>query len=115
MWIALIISDQLFLIIMSFLLFRFFDITKFLGINKIEKLNGSLGIMLDDIVAGTYTLIIVFFIKIFLLFMAEREPLILILLKLPIKAAELILYVIGLVAHLPFYCYLALMKVNHIL
>ncbi|MEC8048942.1 MAG: phosphatidylglycerophosphatase A [Chloroflexota bacterium] len=66
MWIALIISDQLFLIIMSFLLFRFFDITKFLGINKIEKLNGSLGIMLDDIVAGIYTLIIVFFIKLFL-------------------------------------------------
>ena len=66
MWIALIVSDQLFLIILSFLLFRFFDITKFLGINKIEKLNGSLGIMLDDIVAGIYTLIIVFFIKLFL-------------------------------------------------
>ena len=66
MWISLIVSDQLFLIIMSFLLFRFFDITKFLGINKIEKLNGSLGIMLDDIVAGLYTLIIVILIKIFL-------------------------------------------------
>ena len=65
MWIALIISDQLFLIIMSFLLFRFFDITKFLGINKIEKLNGSLGIMLDDIVAGIYTLIIIFYKIIF--------------------------------------------------
>ena len=66
MWISLIVSDQLFLIIMSLLLFRFFDITKFLGINKIEKLNGSLGIMLDDIVAGFYTLIIVILIKIFL-------------------------------------------------
>ncbi len=66
MWISLIVSDQLFLIILSFLLFRFFDITKFLGINKIEKLNGSLGIMLDDIVAGIYTLIIVILIKIFL-------------------------------------------------
>ena len=66
MWISLIVSDQLFLVIMSFLLFRFFDITKFLGINKIEKLNGSLGIMLDDIVAGFYTLIIVILIKIFL-------------------------------------------------
>ena len=66
MWISLIASDQFFLIIISFLLFRFFDITKFLGINKIEKLNGSLGIMLDDIVAGLYTLIIVILIKIFL-------------------------------------------------
>ena len=66
MWISLLISDQLFLIIISFLLFRFFDITKFVGINKIEKLNGSLGIMLDDIVAGIYTLMIIFFIKLFL-------------------------------------------------
>ena len=36
MWISLIVSDQLFLVIMS-LLFRFFDITKFLGINRIES------------------------------------------------------------------------------
>ena len=66
MWISLLLFDGIIMILISFLLFRFFDITKFLGINKIEKLNGSLGIMLDDIVAGTYTLIIVFFIKIFL-------------------------------------------------
>ncbi len=66
MWISLILVDGIFLILTSFLLFRFFDITKILGINKIENLNGSLGIMLDDIVAGIYTLIIVFFIKIIL-------------------------------------------------
>ncbi|MBA4715092.1 MAG: phosphatidylglycerophosphatase A [Chloroflexi bacterium] len=66
MWISLLLFDEIILILISFFLFRFFDITKFLGINKIEKLNGSLGIMLDDIVAGIYTLIIVFFIKIFL-------------------------------------------------
>lgn len=66
MWISLLLFDGIILISISFFLFRFFDITKFLGINKIEKLNGSLGIMLDDIVAGIYTLIIVFFIKIFL-------------------------------------------------
>ena len=66
MWISLLLFDEIILILISFFLFRFFDITKFLGINKIENLNGSLGIMLDDIVAGIYTLIIVFFIKIFL-------------------------------------------------
>ena len=66
MWISLLLFDEIILILISFFLFRFFDITKFLGINKIEKLNGSLGIMLDDIVAGIYTLIIVFVIKIFL-------------------------------------------------
>ena len=66
MWISLIFVDGILLILTSFFLFRFFDITKILGINKIEKLNGSLGIMLDDIVAGIYTLIIVFFIKIIL-------------------------------------------------
>ncbi|MBL40737.1 MAG: phosphatidylglycerophosphatase [Chloroflexi bacterium] len=66
MWISLLLFDGVILILTSFFVFRFFDITKFLGINKIEKLNGSLGIMLDDIVAGIYTLIIVFVIKIFL-------------------------------------------------
>ena len=63
MWISLIVSDQLFLVIMSFLLFRFFDITKLLGIHKIEKLNGSLGIILDDVFAGLYSLIIIYIIK----------------------------------------------------
>jgi phosphatidylglycerophosphatase A len=37
---------------LSFLLFRFFDITKIGLIKKIEKLPGGIGIMGDDIAAG---------------------------------------------------------------
>lgn len=40
--------------ILGFLLFRLFDITKPLGIRKIESLPGGLGIVLDDVVAALY-------------------------------------------------------------
>ena len=64
MWIVLLIADNsILLILLSFLLFRFFDITKLLGIHKIEKLNGSLGIILDDVFAGLYSLVIIYIIK----------------------------------------------------
>ena len=39
----------------SFITFRFFDITK-IGLNKIEKLQGAVGVLLDDIVAGIYSM-----------------------------------------------------------
>ena len=38
--------------IIGFLLFRFFDITKVCGIKKVEKIPGALGVICDDIVAG---------------------------------------------------------------
>jgi CDP-diacylglycerol--glycerol-3-phosphate 3-phosphatidyltransferase len=40
--------------LMGFVLFRLFDILKPFPINKIEKLNGGLGIMADDWMAGIY-------------------------------------------------------------
>ncbi len=64
MWIVLLIAENsILLILLSFLLFRFFDITKLLGIHKIEKLNGGLGIILDDVFAGLYSLVIIYIIK----------------------------------------------------
>jgi phosphatidylglycerophosphatase A len=39
-------------------LFRFFDIAKPLGVRKMEKLNGGLGVMMDDMLAGLYSNII---------------------------------------------------------
>lgn len=48
------------LLILSFLLFRFFDIFKPWPINIIDKLNTSLSILMDDIVAGLFTAIIIF-------------------------------------------------------
>ncbi len=38
----------------GFLLFRFFDIVKPLGIRRMEKLGQGWGVMLDDVVAGAY-------------------------------------------------------------
>ena len=41
----------------SFVLFRFFDIAKVFPTNRLEQLPGGAGIVLDDVMAGLYTLI----------------------------------------------------------
>ncbi len=45
-------------VVWSFLLFRLFDITKPFPTNKLEELPGGAGIVLDDVMAGLYTFII---------------------------------------------------------
>ena len=40
--------------VLGFFLFRFFDILKIWPASKIEKIEGGLGVMLDDIIAGIY-------------------------------------------------------------
>jgi phosphatidylglycerophosphatase A len=42
-------------LLVGLLLFRFFDIAKPLFIRKMEKLPGGYGVMLDDVLAGVYT------------------------------------------------------------
>ena len=42
----------------AFLLFRFFDIFKPLGIRKMEQLEGGIGVMADDILAGIYSFLL---------------------------------------------------------
>ncbi|MFW6016797.1 MAG: phosphatidylglycerophosphatase A [bacterium] len=42
------------LIITGFILFRFFDILKPLGINQVQKLSGGWGVMADDFLAGVF-------------------------------------------------------------
>ena len=44
-----------------FLLFRFFDISK-VGLRSIEKIPGTFGILLDDIIGGIYTIPIIYLI-----------------------------------------------------
>jgi len=53
-----------FLLLLGFFLFRLFDIIKPYPIRKVENLRKGWGIMLDDILAAIYTIII---IRIFLL------------------------------------------------
>lgn len=49
-------------LVIGFLLFRFFDIFKPLGIDYLQKLPRAWGILADDIVAGLYTALVLFFI-----------------------------------------------------
>lgn len=46
-------------VIVSFILFRFFDIVKPYPANRLQDLNGGAGIMFDDLVAGVYAAVIV--------------------------------------------------------
>ncbi len=53
---------------LAFVLFRFFDILKPLGIRYVDKnLKGGWGVMLDDVLAGVYTCICLHLINHFIL------------------------------------------------
>lgn len=45
-------------VVAAFCLFRVFDIAKPLGIRRMESLKGGVGVMMDDILAGIYSLIL---------------------------------------------------------
>lgn len=56
MMVALVMLPATPLVVISaYALFRFFDIFKTYPINKLEALGGGTGIMLDDLMAGLYT------------------------------------------------------------
>lgn len=59
-WIPLLAAyaDHFYYAIAAFVLFRLFDIFKPLGIRKMENLKGGVGVMMDDIAAGVYSLVI---------------------------------------------------------
>lgn len=61
-WIALLAvpaSSHWGYVLAAFLLFRFFDIVKPLGVRSMEKLKGGYGIMGDDILAGIYSAVVI--------------------------------------------------------
>ena len=51
----LFIPQNLYLLLAGFILFRFFDIVKPLGIRKMEALPSGTGVMMDDVLAGVYS------------------------------------------------------------
>ena len=59
-WIALLAVPvgTVWYILFAFVLFRFFDIFKPLGIRKMEQLEGGIGVMADDILAGIYSFLL---------------------------------------------------------
>jgi len=58
------ISNNFLTIIFIFILFRFFDITKIFPANIIDKkMKNSLGVLLDDLIASIYTIIVLYSIN----------------------------------------------------
>ena len=60
------INNDLITIILIFILFRFFDISKVFPANIIDKkMNNALGVLLDDIIAGVYTITTLYIINVY--------------------------------------------------
>lgn len=65
-WIALLAVPAAYSwwhVLAAFILFRFFDITKPLGVRKMEQIKGGWGIMADDILAGCYSAILLYLVS----------------------------------------------------
>ena len=59
-WIALLfLQKSIVWGLTAFFLFRLFDIWKPYPIKKLDKMTGGLGIMLDDVLAGIYALMVI--------------------------------------------------------
>jgi phosphatidylglycerophosphatase A len=58
-WISLLfIKKTIYFVLIAFIIWRILDILKPYPANLVEKIEGGWGIMLDDIISGIYTLII---------------------------------------------------------
>ena len=53
-------------VLLAFSSFRLFDIFKIYPVNKVENIKGANGVIMDDVVAGIYSLIIIMIYKIIL-------------------------------------------------
>ena len=66
MWVACLplsyIESSFLLLLISFLLFRLFDIWKPLGISTFDKGHGAFNVMIDDVIAGVYSAISTIFL-----------------------------------------------------
>ena len=51
------LQHDLLYLLAGFIFFRFFDIAKPLGVNRLQNLPGKIGILADDLLAGFYALI----------------------------------------------------------
>ena len=59
MWIScvplLFIDKEIYLLLLAFFIFRFFDIYKPLGIKSFDSKSGAFYVMTDDVIAGIYS------------------------------------------------------------
>ena len=65
--------DSYIIIITGFILFRFFDIVKPIGIRKIQHLSAGLGVMLDDLAAACCSACLLYLFKTFALSFGEYQ------------------------------------------
>tara|TARA_Y100000741_G_C18228489_1_gene548832 strand:- start:325 stop:792 length:468 start_codon:yes stop_codon:yes gene_type:complete len=60
-------TNDIIMFVLIFVIFRFFDIFKFFPANWIDKnVKNSIGVIMDDIIAGFYTVVILFLINAFI-------------------------------------------------
>lgn len=60
-------ANDIVMFILIFLLFRFFDIVKIYPANWVDKnLKNSFGVILDDLIAGVYCILVLSFLNVFL-------------------------------------------------
>jgi len=68
LWISILfIPINLYTAVLAFFLFRLFDIWKPFGIRKLETIGGGHGVMLDDVLAGIYSNVVLQIIYYFFL------------------------------------------------
>ncbi len=58
-----LIQFNIFEVLLAFCAFRFFDIFKIFPVNLAERIDGATGVILDDIIAGIYSIIIIMIYK----------------------------------------------------
>ena len=59
-------ESDLLLLILAFSLFRLFDILKPFGIRSLQQINGGIGILIDDLIAGVYSLLLILLLTLFI-------------------------------------------------
>lgn len=65
--IAWIAPPSLLALVVAFVVFRFFDVAKPPPVRRIERLGGGDGILLDDVMAGVYGLVVMALLRTFVL------------------------------------------------
>ena len=70
MWISCIpltlVDKDVYLVLLSFLVFRLFDIFKPLGIRSLDNKSGEFYVMIDDVIAGIYSAFLLILIMLFI-------------------------------------------------
>ena len=70
MWISCVpltlVDKDLYLVLLSFLVFRLFDIFKPLGIRSLDNKSGEFYVMIDDVIAGIYSAFLLILIMLYI-------------------------------------------------